>query len=123
MKREWNEKSAIKALGYGVTINGKLISTKTGLSGLMACSAKDFLVNHCGYKYLSTIVNKDIEKTAPKKNNNNKRQNENIQETTYTLYSHIPARARITDIIMAKAERGDYAAKRFLDDMFGVAVV
>lgn len=56
MKRTWNEQVAVRALGNKVTIKGKIINANNGLQGLTACSACDFLVNHCGYKYLSARV-------------------------------------------------------------------
>jgi len=53
MKRLWTEEEAIRWLNKtsDVDIDGRKISIgKKGLGGLKACSAYDFLKNHCGYK-------------------------------------------------------------------------
>ncbi len=49
--KKLTEGEAIKIVtGSGGEISGKFIHAKSGLRGLKACSALDFLVNHCGYK-------------------------------------------------------------------------
>jgi hypothetical protein len=50
--KKWNETSAKSVLSRvnGVDFVGtKSISVKYGLNGLTACSALDYLKNHCGY--------------------------------------------------------------------------
>ena len=51
MKKVWTENTALAAL-KGADVKGKLITTTrgSGLQGLQACSALDYLVNHCGYR-------------------------------------------------------------------------
>lgn len=52
--RNWTEKEALKHLG-GVLVNSKLKVIQTsGLSGLTACSARDYLVKQCGYIILDS---------------------------------------------------------------------
>ena len=51
--RKWTEIEATRWLTKtsGVKIEGNVIVLeKGGLSGLKACSAFDYLKNHCGYK-------------------------------------------------------------------------
>lgn len=48
--RKWNESSAISFLtSRGADVRGKTIISKGGLKGLTSCSARDYLVNYCGY--------------------------------------------------------------------------
>jgi len=49
--KEWNEKAAIKYLeSQGIAFNNKNIVVASGFTGLTSCSARDYLVNHCGYR-------------------------------------------------------------------------
>lgn len=52
MKHTWTQNAAISALKSGAEINGKVI-TVTGLVGLTACSALDYLRNHCGFTVIA----------------------------------------------------------------------
>ena len=58
MKKEWNVQTAVKALSRStVNVNERLkIITTAGLSGLMACSAKDYLIHHAGYTVVTSEV-------------------------------------------------------------------
>lgn len=48
--KNWTESKAISVLtSNGAEVRGKTIIAKSGLRGLTACSAFDFLRNHCGY--------------------------------------------------------------------------
>lgn len=47
--RKWTEKEALAALNGDVKVIGKTIIVTGGFKGLKACSARDYLVNHCGY--------------------------------------------------------------------------
>ena len=51
MKRIWTESSAITFLSTrGVEFNtNKVFIALKGFRGLTSCSARDYLVNHCGY--------------------------------------------------------------------------
>ena len=51
MKRIWTESSAITFLSKnGVSFNTKKsFAVQGGFKGLTSCSARDYLVNHCGY--------------------------------------------------------------------------
>ncbi len=59
MKKKWNEEIATSLLkSNGAEIKSKFILVKNGLNGLSACSALDYLKNHCGYKVsLHTVKN------------------------------------------------------------------
>lgn len=49
--RKWSESQAVSVVNSnGGETRGKSIVSKGGLKGLTACSAYDFLVNHCGYR-------------------------------------------------------------------------
>ena len=56
MKRSWTDLTAIAAVSKanGATVKEKekciFIKHGKGLSGLTACSAYSYLVNHCGYR-------------------------------------------------------------------------
>lgn len=51
MKTIWTEQKALSILkGNGAIIKDKLITAPKGFNGLKACSAFDYLVNHCGYR-------------------------------------------------------------------------
>lgn len=52
MKHTWTQNDAISALKSGAEINGKVIAV-TGLVGLTACSALDYLRNHCGFTVIA----------------------------------------------------------------------
>jgi hypothetical protein len=48
--RKWTESQAISTVNSnGAEVRGKVILAKSGLKGLKACSALDFLTIHCGY--------------------------------------------------------------------------
>lgn len=47
---QWNENSALKALNGNVHAYNKQLSGHGGLYGLRACSAFDYLCDHCGYQ-------------------------------------------------------------------------
>lgn len=49
---QWTEQKAIKMLNSNANINidGSHISCYGGLHGLKACSALDYLCDHCGYQ-------------------------------------------------------------------------
>ena len=50
MRRRWTENGAISMLNAnGAEVKKKFIVIRNGLKGLSACSALDFLKNHCGY--------------------------------------------------------------------------
>lgn len=54
MSKNWNEKSALRAIN-GLMVNEKLkIIQVAGMSGLTACSARDYLVNKHGYVVVSS---------------------------------------------------------------------
>ncbi|MBR0597158.1 hypothetical protein [Sinanaerobacter chloroacetimidivorans] len=46
----WTEQEALKALKGNVHTNHKHISCYGGFYGLRACSAFDYLCDHCGYQ-------------------------------------------------------------------------
>lgn len=52
--KQWNEKSAIRYLEtQGINFNtNKSFSVQSGFKGLTSCSARDYLVNHCGYRQI-----------------------------------------------------------------------
>lgn len=51
--KNWTEKSAIRAIsGTKVSEKYKLIA-QTGMNGLTACSARDYLVKQCSYTLMS----------------------------------------------------------------------
>ena len=53
MKRKWTESEAIQWLNKTsdlTILNKRVVLGKNGLGGLKACSAFDYLRNHCGYK-------------------------------------------------------------------------
>lgn len=51
MSRKWTENSAVAfLLSRGISIKNKIIISEDGLRGLSSCSARDYLVNYCGYK-------------------------------------------------------------------------
>lgn len=54
MKRIWNEQLALSyLLGCGAeNPRNKVLIRKGGFNGLKACSAVDFLRNHCSYNVL-----------------------------------------------------------------------
>ena len=54
MKRIWTESSAATFLSKnGINFNtNKLFTTQNGFNGLTSCSARDYLVNHCGYRQI-----------------------------------------------------------------------
>ena len=54
MARKWTQDSArMYLVNHGkVEANGKVFRVVGGLDGLKACSAADYLTNHCGYKVL-----------------------------------------------------------------------
>ena len=54
MKRKWTEARAITFLSKnGVSFNtNKSFVAKDGFKGLTSCGARDYLVNHCGYKQI-----------------------------------------------------------------------
>lgn len=47
--QQWTEHQALKALNGNVSTQNKVISCYGGFQGLQACSAYDFLCDHCGY--------------------------------------------------------------------------
>lgn len=47
---QWTEQKALKALNGNVNVDQKHISCYGGFQGLRACSAYDFLCDHCGYQ-------------------------------------------------------------------------
>lgn len=47
---KFNENSALTIVtSNGGEVRGKVITAKNGFKGLKACSAFDYLVNHCKY--------------------------------------------------------------------------
>jgi len=52
----WNEQQALKALNGNVSAHNKMISCYGGFHGLKACSAFDYLRNHCGYRTGDMVV-------------------------------------------------------------------
>ena len=55
--RKWTENTAVSFLNKnGAEVRGKVVLSNNGLKGLTACSALDFLVNHCGYTSDCNIV-------------------------------------------------------------------
>lgn len=53
---QWNEHEALKALNGNIVANNKHISCHGGLHGLRACSAYDYLCDHCGYRVDEMVV-------------------------------------------------------------------
>jgi len=47
---QWTEQNALRALNGNVSIYNKEISCYGGFDGLRACSAYDYLCDHCGYQ-------------------------------------------------------------------------
>ena len=57
---QWNENSALRALNGNVHAYRKQISGHGGLYGLQACSAYDYLCDHCGYQSEDMIVETNL---------------------------------------------------------------
>lgn len=49
MKHTWTPQTALAALSGNYEIKDKIIIVRGGFAGLTACSAADYLKNHCGY--------------------------------------------------------------------------
>jgi hypothetical protein len=47
---QWTEPQALRALNGNVSAHNKMISCNGGFYGLQACSAYDYLCDHCGYQ-------------------------------------------------------------------------
>lgn len=52
MKHTWTLQTALAALSGSYEIKDKIIIVRGGFAGLTACSAADYLKNHCGYTLL-----------------------------------------------------------------------
>lgn len=57
---QWTEHQALKALNGNVSAHNKMISCTGGFQGLRACSAYDFLCDHCGYHVGSMQVKPEL---------------------------------------------------------------
>lgn len=49
MKHTWTPQTALAALSGNYEVKDKIIIVRGGFAGLTACSAADYLKNHCGY--------------------------------------------------------------------------
>ncbi len=56
MHQQWTEQKALKALNGNVAAYNKQISCIGGFHGLKACSAYDYLCDHCGYHIGDMVV-------------------------------------------------------------------
>ena len=57
---QWTEQRALKALNGNVEAHNRLISCNGGFHGLQACSAYDYLCDHCGYHVGDMVVQTDL---------------------------------------------------------------
>jgi len=57
---QWTEQQALKALNGNVAAYNKQISCYGGFHGLTACSAYDYLCDHCGYHVGDMVVKTDL---------------------------------------------------------------
>ena len=55
----WTEQDALNALNGNVRVNQKQISCYGGFHGLQACSAYDYLCDHCGYQVNEMVAKTD----------------------------------------------------------------
>ena len=53
---QWTEPQALKALNGNVSSHNKVITCYGGFHGLRACSAYDYLCDHCGYHIGDMVV-------------------------------------------------------------------
>jgi len=57
---QWTEQQALRALNGNVSAHNKLISCYGGFHGLRACSAFDYLCDHCGYHVGDMVVKTEL---------------------------------------------------------------
>ncbi len=60
MQHQWTEQSALKALNGNVAAHNKEINCYGGFHGLRACSAYDYLCDHCGYHPGDMVVKTNL---------------------------------------------------------------
>lgn len=58
--QHWTEPQAIKALNGNVSAHNKVITCYGGFHGLRACSAYDYLCDHCGYHVGDMVVKTEL---------------------------------------------------------------
>jgi hypothetical protein len=56
---QWTEQQALKALNGNAMAHNRMISCYGGFYGLQACSAYDYLCDHCGYHVGNMEVKSD----------------------------------------------------------------